>query len=199
VTAATAGVLLAAGRSRRFGRDKRLLPFRGSTLIETVAAALAAATAPRLVVLGPGDAAIAASLATLGYRSVVNPAPETGLGASLALAARALAAEAASIDGLVVALADQPLADEALFAALVAAGRAGGGWAACEYGDGARGVPARLPVAALARLATLAGDRGARDLLDEHREEVVWLPFPGGAIDVDTEADYARLPAPPSD
>jgi CTP:molybdopterin cytidylyltransferase MocA len=198
VTAATAGVLLAAGRSLRFGRDKRLLPFRGSTLIGTVAAALAAATAPRLVVLGPGDEAIAAALAPLGYRSVTNPAPETGLGASLALAARTLAAEAAALDGLVVALADQPLADEALFAALVAAGRAGGGWSACEYGDGARGVPARLPVAALARLATLSGDRGARDLLDEHREEVVWLPFPGGAIDVDTEADYARLPAPPS-
>jgi CTP:molybdopterin cytidylyltransferase MocA len=198
VTTATAGVLLAAGRSRRFGRDKRLLPFRGSTLIETVAAALAAATAPRLVVLGPGDEVIAASLETFDYRIVVNPAPETGLGASLALAAGALAAEAASIDGLIVALADQPLADVALFSALVAAGRTGGGWAACDYGAGARGVPARLPVAALARLADLAGDRGARDLLDEHRAEIVWLPFPGGAFDVDTEADYARLPAPPS-
>lgn len=198
MTATTAGVLLAAGRSRRFGRDKRLLAFRGSTLVETVAAALGAATAPRLVVLGPDDEEIAAALAPLGYRSVVNRAPETGLGSSLALAAETLATEAASIDGLVVALADQPLADAALFRALVAAGRRGAGWAACDYGDGARGVPARLPVEALARLATLAGDRGARDLLDEHRDGIVWLPFPGGAFDVDTEADYARLPAPPS-
>jgi len=198
VTPSTAGVLLAAGRSLRFGRDKRLLPFRGSTLIGTVAAALAATTAPRLVVIGPGDEAIAAALAPLGFRSVINPAPETGLGASLALAAGTLAAEAAALDGLLIALADQPLADAALFSALVAAGRDGGGWAACDYGRGARGVPARLPVAALTRLATLAGDRGARDLLEEHREEIVWLPFPGGAFDVDTAADYARLPAPPS-
>lgn len=194
----TAGVLLAAGRSRRFGRDKRLLPFRGSTLVGTVAAALAAATAPRLVVLGPGDDAIAASLAAFGFRAVVNPEPETGLGGSLALAARALAADAAAIDGVVVALADQPLADAALFSALVAAGRGGSGWAACDYGDGARGVPARLPVAALARLEQLTGDRGARVLLEEHRAKVAWLPFPGGAFDVDTEADYARMPAPPS-
>lgn len=194
----TAGVLLAAGRSRRFGRDKRLLPFRGTTILGAVASALAAATAPRLVVLGPGDEAIAASLAALGFRAIVNPAPQTGIGASLALAARALAAEAAAIDGVVVALADQPLADATLFASLVAAGRDGGGWAACAYGDGARGVPARLPAAALPRLAELAGDRGARALLEEHGSEVVWLPFPGGAFDVDTEADYARLPAPPS-
>jgi CTP:molybdopterin cytidylyltransferase MocA len=198
VTESTAGVLLAAGRSRRFGRDKRLLPFRGSTLLETVAAALAAATAPRLVVLGPGDEAIAAALAALGFRAVINPAPETGLGTSLALAARALATDAAVVDGIVVALADQPLADAALFAALVAAGRGGSGWAACDYGDGVRGVPARLPVAALERIARLSGDRGARQLLEEHRAEVAWLPFPGGTFDVDTEADYARLPAPPS-
>jgi CTP:molybdopterin cytidylyltransferase MocA len=59
-------------------------------------------------------------------------------------------------------------------------------------------VPARLPVAALARLESLRGDRGARELLEEHRSEVVWLPFPGGRFDVDTAADYARLPAPPS-
>jgi molybdenum cofactor cytidylyltransferase len=198
VTGSTAGVLLAAGRSRRFGRDKRLLPFRGSTLVETVAAALAAATSPRLVVLGPGDEEIAAALAPLGFRALVNPAPEAGLGRSLALAARELAAGGATIDGLVVALADQPLADAALFAALVAAGRAGSGWAACDYGDGARGVPARLPVAALARLGRLAEDRGARRLLEEHAAEVTWLPFPGGAADVDTAEDYARLPAPPS-
>ena len=55
-----AGLIPAAGHSRRMGRPKLALPFAGRTVLELVIAALqAAGVAPVLVVLGPHVADLA--------------------------------------------------------------------------------------------------------------------------------------------
>ena len=56
---------------------------------------------------------------------------------------------------------------------------------------GTVGVPALLPRATFARLATLGGDRGARVLFNDPDLVIVSVPFEGAAIDVDTPADLA--------
>ncbi len=48
-----AGYVLVGGRSSRMGRDKALLPFRGSSLVESVAAAVASATGKVTLVGNP--------------------------------------------------------------------------------------------------------------------------------------------------
>jgi molybdenum cofactor cytidylyltransferase len=62
---------------------------------------------------------------------------------------------------------------------------------ACAYG-GALGVPALFPRALFPELAGLRGDRGAQPLLASHADSAIALPFPAGALDLDTEADVAR-------
>jgi FdhD protein len=65
------GVILAGGESRRMGRDKAFLPFRGGTLVETVAARLRDACDGVLVVSrDPGR------FETLGLRAVADALPE---------------------------------------------------------------------------------------------------------------------------
>jgi len=194
-----AAILLAAGESRRLGTAKQKLPYMGRTLLRRLAEELSAVAAPLVVALPEPGHELAQELDGLAPATVFPPSMETGMGTSLALAARALLArleaEAVGLEGVLVALVDQPLADRRVFAALERAARAGSGWAASDYGDGAWGVPARFPASALLELAALSGDRGAKSLLEARRVagELSLVAFPGGALDIDSEADYARL------
>ena len=191
-----AGLLLAAGGSSRLGRDKRKLLYAGQSFLRRSAEALAAVANPALVVLPPGADEAAAELAGLAIEAIVNPDPARGQASSLALGAAALVARGAGGAGVVLLLVDQPLADRRLLETLIATAAGAAGWAASDYGNGGWGPPAHLPGSALAELATLAGPRGARPLLERQRASPAGLAlvaFPGGRLDVDTEAHYARL------
>ena len=69
-------VLLAAGQSRRMGRNKMLLPFGTSTVLETIVTEVAAcpAVTDLVVVTGHESDRIAALLASYPVRCVFNPA-----------------------------------------------------------------------------------------------------------------------------
>jgi molybdenum cofactor cytidylyltransferase len=187
-----AGALLAAGASRRFGRAKAFVDFRGTSLVRHLAGELAAVAAPLLVIAAPRSAgALALELRGLGARIVLHRRAADGMGSSIAAAARALAAIAPEADALLLVLVDQPLADRALCARLIE--EAGGGRAACDYGGGVVGPPALFPRADFAALAALAGDRGARAVLFAGGAAPALVPFAGGALDLDTPGDYERL------
>ncbi|HEX9799197.1 MAG TPA: NTP transferase domain-containing protein [Thermoanaerobaculia bacterium] len=186
-----AGALLAAGAATRFGRPKALLEIGGKSFLRRLADELAAVAAPVLVVAPPGAAGFAAALAGSAAEILVHPAPQRGLGSSLALAAREVRERGPR--PLLVALVDQPLAGRELFARLVAAAENGSGWAASDYGGGPIGPPAVFPSTALTELAALDGDRGARHLLARERHRLALVAFPGGRYDVDMPADLARL------
>ena len=75
-------VVLAAGVSRRMGRQKLLLPIDGVAIVTRVVAACEAW--PTVVVVS--DATVAQALARADARIVHNAAPERGMNHSLALA-----------------------------------------------------------------------------------------------------------------
>jgi molybdenum cofactor cytidylyltransferase len=109
-----ATVVLAAGSASRMGlRPKCLLELQGQPLVGRLLQALQQTTAgPVVLVLGHYAAAIAQAvngLAAQGLvlQTVLNPTPDDGQAASLRLGLAALPRE--SIDGVMVALADQPL------------------------------------------------------------------------------------------
>jgi len=189
-----AAILLAAGSSTRLGQEKQELSYRGKSFLRRLAIELGAIASPLVVVLPESRRDLARELNGLETETVFPPSVQAGMGVSLALGARALLARH-ELHGVIVALVDQPLADRRLFAVLERTALGGSGWAASDYGNGAWGVPARFPAAAIAELTALSGDRGAKALLEARRErgELLLVPFPGGRFDVDSEADYARL------
>ena len=67
-----AGFVLAGGRSSRMGRDKALLPFKGRTLVEHIAAAVSLVTGDVSLVAGPGR------YHNLGYPVVADVFPACG-------------------------------------------------------------------------------------------------------------------------
>lgn len=188
---AAAGVVLAAGSSRRLGEPKQLLPFRGGTLLgATLDAVRTFPLAQTIVTLG-GYAGEVRDLVDLEAVEVIEVADHgTGCAASISAALDVVAPD---VDGIVLLLGDQPRITREAVVALLAAGREGAVLAVGRYRDG-RGHPVWLGRSVFEDLRTLHGDKGVWRLLDRRGDEVVEVPLPGPVpIDVDTREDHRRL------
>jgi molybdenum cofactor cytidylyltransferase len=183
-----AGLLLAAGRSRRFGADKLAALLDGEPIARRSYRALAASGVAGPMVV-TGDAAAGAVMFGPQARLVINPAPENGLSSSLRLGLAAIGLEA---EAIVVALADMPLVQAETIARLAAAIQPGD-YAAVPVLDGQWGNPVALGREAIADAMQLTGDRGARGLLSARQAGVrlVATQDRGVLHDIDTPADLA--------
>src|SRR3990167_4850346 len=85
-----AGVVLAAGFSRRMGRQKLLLQLQGKPVVRWAVERLAPHVEDLVVVTCQDDAPIREALAGLAVRFAVNPAPQAGQGSSNAVGVVAL-------------------------------------------------------------------------------------------------------------
>ena len=184
-----AGILLAAGRGLRFGADKRWQPLADGTPMAVAAAcSLASAVAEVVVVLRPEDRELAALMRRRGCRPVFCAKAANGMGHSLA----AGVAATAHASGWLVALADMPWIRPDSHRAVVAALRAGASQArACHRA--CPGHPVGFSSIWLPQLVALAGDRGARDLLDDRVLAHCEVADPGVLKDVDLAVDLAAM------
>lgn len=175
-----AGLVLAAGRASRMGRDKRLLRVEGLTMLErAVAAALEGGLWPVLVVTGPEPQPDLPD----GVVRVVNADPSRGMGSSLAEGVAALPGD---VEGVMVLLADMPRVTAVHVRALAAAFRPDG--ICVPVYEGRRGNPVLLARCFFAAMGELTGDKGARGLIAQNAHAVAEIAMDddGILIDVDT-------------
>ena len=179
-----AGLLLAAGYSRRFGGDKLLAPLHGRPLIVWSAETIAAEVEALYVVVPAGDVARRAAVAALGPVVVEHERRDEGMASSIGAGVAALPG---SVEAVIIALADQPLVAPEVIRRLRDRWRGGGVTAvAPRYRDG-QGNPVLFGRPAFGALRQLGGDRGARAVLAGLGAAAAFLdvddPMP---IDVDT-------------
>lgn len=174
-------IVLAAGRSRRFGSDKRLqrLP-SGRTLLEETLAVAAPLFVHRVLVLRPGDETLARTFGA-AWQVVMAEDADRGMGHSLAAAL----AECSDWQGAVIALADMPWVAASTHAAVRDALSAERLVVPC-YG-GQRGNPVGIGRRFFPTLRQPAGDTGARELFTSRAAEVLRLEVgdPGILRDLD--------------
>lgn len=183
------GILLAAGRGGRFGGDKLLATLPDGRAVATAAATAMTAALPRvLAVVRPGRADLVEALIAAGCEVVEAARADEGIGASLAHGVAACPAAS----GWVVGLADMPWIRPATIRG-VAARLAAGGRIVAPVCAGRRGHPVGFAASHGDELAALGGDRGARPVIEAHREDLVVFDTDDTGVlhDVDTPADLA--------
>lgn len=181
----TAVILLAAGRSSRFGpNDKLAQTWRGQPLGAHIAETLAEFPFAGRIAVTSGQGP---DYAALGYEAVTNEAPDQGLSRSIRLGVE----RAGDVAAALIVLADMPRVTAAHIARLFEQSR--GPESVVASSDGEHFMPPALFGAArLAALLDLTGDRGARDMLSgAHRV----LADPDELIDVDNEDQLRDLRA----
>ncbi|MHA1528352.1 MAG: NTP transferase domain-containing protein [Alphaproteobacteria bacterium] len=186
-------VVLAAGRSSRMGgRDKLLEPVAGAPLLRHVVRALAASAVDEIVVvLPPNPGERMAALAGTTVRVVTNPRAAEGMGTSVGAGVTGLRADA---DAVLIVLADMPEVTASDFDRLLAAFDPAEGRAIVRAVTeaGRPGHPVLFGRRFFEPLRALEGDRGARSLIEDHKEFLVDVVLPGAAAatDLDTPGDW---------
>ena len=182
--------ILAAGGSRRLGHPKQLVLHRGQPLVRLAAlCAWQSRAAACAVVVGAAGDAVRQALGAVPVEVLRNADWEEGVAASLRVALSW--AREAGCTALLVALCDQPRLTPAHLDQLIAEHERTGLAVASRYAD-KNAVPALFPSAYFDALAALRGDSGASPLLNGS-QPVVSVPWPGGALDVDTQDSERRL------
>lgn len=186
-----AGLLLAAGGSRRFGSQKLLAVLDGVPVVRRSASMLASVVDRTIVVVGADADGVERALAGLPLAIVRNERWANGLSGSLAAGIAALPGD---VEAVLIALGDQPMVAREPFDAVIARWRAGRASVVAPVFRGERGHPVLFGREVFAELARVQGDVGARDVIQRDPDRVALVeiadPLP---VDVDTPNDLRRL------
>jgi len=181
-------IVLAAGRSQRFGRPKQLLLYDGQTLVRRAARAALAVRGRVVVVAGREQEMIGLELLGLPVTVVPNDDWERGIGSSVRCGLEALP----ECDAAVIVACDQPRVDGSVIQQLIAEHAKSGKPIVASAYAGTLGVPALFGQEIFAELRSLPDGQGAKSIILRHRDEVATVDFPAGALDIDTPEDYER-------
>lgn len=187
-------IILAAGQSKRMGRENKLLTtWRDKTPLEYVCqAATGSICNETIVVTGHENLEVGKALSEFEVKIVHNHEYASGMASSIKTGV--LAASQISSDAIVVLLGDMPGITSMMINQIILAGNANSPdsiiVATCET---QRGNPLLWPCNYFDELLTLEGDTGARQIISKYEDKIIELEL-GAAVrfDLDTPDAFAQ-------
>ena len=186
-----AGIILAAGEAKRFGRPKQLLEYHGQPFVRCVAqSALTAGLSPVVVVTGANADAVEAALQGLPVKTARNQDWQSGQSSSIRTGLQTLPANTGA--GLFL-LADQPQITPAVIRALVERHARDLAPVVAPLVAGQRANPVLFDRVTFPGLMALSGDVGGRAIFSQYPPAyLTWLDE-SLLVDIDTPADLEKL------
>ena len=182
-------VILAAGNSTRFGRNKLFTEINGKTMIERAFSSVPAEKLRGVVVVTQYED-VPKLAENCGFFTIINRHPEWGLSHSVQLGTAALKDHC---DGILYQVADQPwLKRESVSGMLDVF---------CDHpdsivamsSDGRRGNPCIFPKAYFDELCCLSGDKGGRAVIEQHGDHLILFEVSAKELtDIDTPEDMIQ-------
>jgi molybdenum cofactor cytidylyltransferase len=190
-----AGIILAAGESRRMGFPKALLRYRDETFLDTLIGQFAARCQPVIVVLGAQAERIREH--TLRPATfVINADYQRGQTGSMQCGLRAVPA---GVEGVLFTLVDHPAVSPATLDALLGGAapviEPGGPLVRVPRHQGRRGHPIWFSSQLIAEFLELPENGAARDVVRGHAAQTEFLDMDDAGIlaDIDDPEAYVRL------
>jgi molybdenum cofactor cytidylyltransferase len=181
------GIILAAGQSRRFGRDKRLEPLLDGTPMAIQCLRNVYPAVDHLVVaVSNSNDPLLELLQNESCDTLVCPEAARGMGETLAYAIR----ENHDADGWLIALADMPYIKPESYQAVADALRQGA-LISRPYYQQRPGHPVGFSREIYTELSKLTGDQGARQFLNVYAGQIqhIMCGDPGVLVDIDQPQD----------
>jgi molybdenum cofactor cytidylyltransferase len=207
-----AGIVLAAGESKRFGKPKQLLDWKGQPFVRAAAqTALRAGLSPVVVVTGANAEAVEAAVRDLDVVIVRNEDWQSGQASSIREGLRSLTPppslpdtfptskgfeggwEGVGVGGAIFLLSDQPQVTTTVIQALREKHAEGLYPIVAPMIVDRRGNPVLFDRSVFHDLTAIQGDTGGRAVFHKYRVE--YLPWHDDSLllDVDTPEQYERL------
>ena len=181
------GIILAAGQSTRFGRDKLIARLSDNSTILSASARPMLEVIPKIIaVLAPGQTERQQYLDDLGIEILICSKALMGIGHSLACAVNG----SSGSDAWVITLADLPYIQTQTIMQIYQQLQSGSQLVAPYY-QGRRGHPVGISCQYKAELLNLTGDTGARSIFHRHSDKLDKLDTKDAGIlrDIDLLSD----------
>lgn len=195
-----AGVILAAGMSKRFGSTKQLVDLDGKNLLERVVeAAVGSGLTEVFVVLGYQYDRILSHLPHLKnspkVKILFNPDYQTGMGSSVQCG---LTAARIKYDHVMFFVADQPFLSHEIINHLLHKYSQTDKQICIPVCLGRKGNPTIFGVSHFDQLLNISGDKGGREIIADNPENVLRVPIKNSMalFDIDTLEDIKSLNLP---
>jgi molybdenum cofactor cytidylyltransferase len=186
-----AGIIIAAGESKRLGTPKQLLPWQGKMLLEYIIQTISNCNIdPIHVILGSNYEQITSVINFQGVKIINNKNWKEGKGTSISLGIRSLPEQ---IKAAFIFVGDQPFLNANLIGALLHLYKNKEFDIVAPFVHGIQSNPVLFNQSVFKELIKLKGEEGGKDIfkkfrlekLDWDKEQILW--------DIDSLEDYQKL------
>lgn len=190
-------VIPAAGLSGRMGRPKAFLPWRGSTVVETLTRTLLEGGIRHLWLVTRAEDSELQQFCAAHRRltAVVNPRPAEGMLSSILVGVDAwLCQQGPNLSPLLVCPVDHPLLDAATVARLLTTHAQSPRQIIVPTHGGRRGHPLLIPPSLIGELQNLDSTHGLKQLLEHYPDRIMEVEVidAGVVYNLNTPGDYVR-------
>lgn len=183
-------VILAAGKSQRFGSAKQLAIHQDKPLLQHVTHQCLTTKLDCYVVLGANQEAILDTIKFNNAQVLKNTNWSEGMSASIKLATELLSS---NYPALLFIAGDQVMIRSEQLLQLVKTWKHQPEKIACSEFNNQLGIPAIYPSAFYQELASLSGDTGGKKIIKKNPDKVIRFQLPEAAIDIDYPEDLNRI------
>jgi molybdenum cofactor cytidylyltransferase len=185
-------IVLAAGESKRMGQAKMLLPWKESTVLQTVIATIQAAGVSDILVVTGGARKQVEALVEAPAQTVFNP--EYARGEMLSSLQTGLAAQRVKATAALIVLGDQPQIEESTVRRIVEAHTQTRASIIVPSYRMRRGHPWLVVQELWAEILQMRTPQTLRDFLNQHANDIHYIELDTASIleDLDTPEDYLK-------
>lgn len=183
-------LVLAAGKSSRMKSIKQLEKIGDKTLLDITLEKIKSSYSDYIYcVLGANADKIKREITSENIQFIENKNFENGLSSSIVAGIEYFKKYNLNFDGIFILLADQPAIETEYLKAMIALFEENPSTIiASNYGD-ALGVPAIFSEKYFSELLLIKGDKGAKEFINQKRNEVIYPKKTTNFLDIDTKED----------